>query len=464
MFPHFRSILASPEQTLQFATILVMCVRFLSILFLLFPAVLFSQNAETTLATAKGRSFTQSVLSPEGQNAFANQRAQYEAARTELLSQMIAEGLLDLESAASGSTSEKLISSVRIKVPEPTADLVQSVYDANRAALGNRPLDEVRKDITSYLKREPEQKAVDAYIASLQTKYKYAAGKSVNAADLKPGDALATFGTRRITAQEFESASRIKLNVLLWHQYEDLRADLEIGILNVLIEEEAKARGMDASGIIAAEVTDKMRTYADGEREQLETALMDRLFAKYDVKIQLKEPSVIAQNVSVDDDPSRGPATAPVTVVMFSDFQCPACARTHPVLKSVISEFGDKIRFVIRDYPLESIHENAFNAAMAANAAAAQGKFFEYIDLLYRNQSALDVASLKKYAADLGLNAKQFELDLTVERSAAEIRKDIADGNAYGVSGTPAIFVNGVKVHRLSAESFRKAINRALAK
>ena len=191
---------------------------------------------------------------------------------------------------------------------------------------------------------------------------------------------------------------------------------------------------------------------------------MKGLFAKYEVKILLKEPPVIAQDVSVDDDPSRGPATAPVTVVMFSDFQCPACARTHPVLKSVISEYGDKIRFVVRDFPLESIHENAFTAAMAANAARAQGKYFEYIDLLYRNQSALDAASLKKYAANLGLNAKQFELDLTVERSAAEIRKDHADGNAHGVSGTPAIFVNGVKVHRLSAESFRRSIDRAVAK
>ncbi len=441
-----------------------MPVRFFAILLLVFPATLFAQNADVVLATGKGKSFSQSVLSPTGQNLFANQKAQYEAARTELLSQMIAEGLLDMETKAVGSTRDKLIATVRGKVPEPAANLVQAVYDANRAALGNRPLDEVRKEIVDYLKREPEQKAVGEYIASLQSKYKYTAGKNVNAADLKPADVLATFGTRRITAQEFETANRLKLNDLQWHLYEDLRAELEIGILNDLIEEEAKARGTDTSSIIAAEVTDKMRTFADGEREQLETALMDRLFAKYEIKILLKEPPVIAQNVSADDDPSRGPASAPVTVVMFSDFQCPACARTHPVLKSVISEFGDKVRFVVRDYPLESIHENAFAAAMAANAAGAQGKYFEYIDLLYRNQSALDAASLKKYAADLGLNAKQFELDLTVESSAAEIRKDIADGDTHGVSGTPAIFVNGVKVHRLSAEAFRRAINRALAR
>lgn len=441
-----------------------MAFRILSLLLFILPAAVIAQNTEITLATAKGRIFTQSVLSPSGQNLLANQKTQYEAARTELLSQMIADGLLELESKAANTSPDKLIAAVRSKVPEPSAEQIKAIFDANRAALGGRPLEDVRKDIIAFLKREPEQKALGSFIASLQAKYKYAGGKSVNAADLTPADVLATFGTRRITAQEFETTSRLKLNDLQWHQYEDLRADLEVGILNTLIEEEAKARGSDASSIIATEVTDRMRTFADGEREQLESALMDRLFAKYDVKILLKEPPIMAQNVSADDDPARGPLTAPVTVVMFSDFQCPACARTHPVLKAVISEFVDKVRFVVRDYPLESIHENAFNAAMAANAAGAQGKYFEYIDLLYRNQSALDPVSLKKYATDLGLNARQFELDLTLERSAAEIRKDIAAGDAHGVSGTPAIFVNGVKVHRLSAESFRRSINRALAK
>ena len=441
-----------------------MAVRSLLFLLTLLPVALFAQKTDTTLATAKGRTFTQSVLSPNGQTAFTNQKTQVEAARTELLSQMIAEGLLDLEAKAAGATPEKVIASVRAKVPDPAVAQIQAVYEANKAALGNRPLTDVRNEIVSYLKREAEQKALETYISFLQAKYKYAAGKSVNAADLKATDLLASFGTRSITAQEFETASRLKLNDLQWHLYEDLRADLEIGILNALIEDEAKARGTDASSIIATEVTDKMSTFADGEREQLETALMQRLFAKHEVKILLKEPPIIAQNISADDDPSSGPATAPVTVVMFSDFQCPACSRTHPVLKSVVSEFGGKVRLVVRDYPLDTIHENALTAAMAANAAAAQGKYFEFIDLLYRNQTALDTASLKRYAADLGLNAKQFELDLSLERSAAEIRKDIADGDAYGVSGTPSIFVNGVKVHRLSAESFRRSINRALAK
>jgi protein-disulfide isomerase len=164
------------------------------------------------------------------------------------------------------------------------------------------------------------------------------------------------------------------------------------------------------------------------------------------------------------DDPQTGIATAPITVVMFTDFQCPACSRTHPVLKQALAAYGDKIRFVVRDFPLENIHENAFQAALAANAAREQGKFFEYVEVLYRNQEALDKASLLKYATEVGLNAKQFELDFTDARAKAEVKKDQADGRSYGIGGTPAIFVNGVKVHRLSADGFRRAVDAALKK
>jgi protein-disulfide isomerase len=149
---------------------------------------------------------------------------------------------------------------------------------------------------------------------------------------------------------------------------------------------------------------------------------------------------------------------------MFTDFQCPACAGTHPVLKRVLAEYADKVRFVVRDFPLVQIHENAFQSAVAAGAAHAQGKFYEYTEVLYKNQTQLDAASLKKYAADLGLNIKQFEADLLNPKIADEIRKDIEDGKSYGIGGTPTVFVNGVKVRQLSPESFRRAIDKALRK
>ena len=192
--------------------------------------------------------------------------------------------------------------------------------------------------------------------------------------------------------------------------------------------------------------------------------MQKRLFEKYDAKILLKEPTPFAQNISIEGSPSRGKTDAPVTVVMFSDFQCSHCAATHPVLQRVMAEYADKIRFVVRNFPLEQIHPNAFRAAIAAQAANAQGKFFDYIELLYANQDKLDEASLKKYAAQVGLNQKQFDLDLGSEKFASVVRRDLEDGAKYGVNATPTIFVNGVKVRSITPQGIRRAIDRATNK
>ena len=153
-----------------------------------------------------------------------------------------------------------------------------------------------------------------------------------------------------------------------------------------------------------------------------------------------------------------------MTVVAFVDFQCSACAAFSPLLKQVVAEFGNNVRLVVRDFPLTSMHSDARNAALAAYAAHQQGKFFEMTELMYRNQDALDVGSLKKYSQQIGLNTEQFERDLRSTAAAEEIRKDIADGKEYGVSGTPTIFVNGIQIHRLTTYSAREAIRNALKK
>ena len=442
------------------------CSMFRVLLFTLlsFATVASAQTGASPLATAKGRTFTAADLSPEGQAVFKNQKKTIESGRAALFGQMIAETLLELEAKAVASTPDKLVAAERSKVATPAPAQIQAVYDANKSDLGNRTLSEVRDEIVAFLRREPEQKALQAYFDLLKGKHKFTTGKNVNAADLTPLDIIASFTGRQITAQQFASDNRFAINETLHHIYENLRADLETAVLNALIEEEAKAKNTQPNNIIATEVTDKMREFSEAERAGLEAALMDRLFTKYEVKFFLKEPEVIAQNVSADDDPASGPVSASVTVVMFSDFQCPACARTHPVLKRVIAEFDGKVRFVVRDYPLESIHADAFNAALAANAANKQGKYLEYSERLYGEQSSLDKPSLLKLAGELGLNVKQFEIDFTDAKAAAEIRKDKADGESYGVSSTPTIFVNGVKVHSLSAGAFRRAINRTLFK
>ncbi len=187
-----------------------------------------------------------------------------------------------------------------------------------------------------------------------------------------------------------------------------------------------------------------------------------RLQKNANIRWLISEPEPPVQNISVDDDPSRGEVSAPVTIVEFTDFQCPACAAMHPVLEEVLKSYGNKVRFVVRDFPLTQ-HENARKAAEAANAANAQGKFFEYASLLFKNQKALDVASLKKYASDLGLNRARFDAELDRGVYTAEIKKDLEDGELYGVGSTPTIFVNGVQLRVLSAEGLREAIDRAVA-
>jgi protein-disulfide isomerase len=265
-----------------------------------------------------------------------------------------------------------------------------------------------------------------------------------------------------VTDQEFESKYRIALYEQKAALIDDVNDEIESVVLSALISAEAAAQKTDEKAYIAQEITSKLKQNTEDEQAELERALEKRLYLKYKVKFLLTPPTPIVQKVSVDDDPARGPVNAPVTIVMFGDFQCPTCSRTYPVLQKVIAEFPGKVRFVERDYPLETIHENAFRAALAANAANAQGKFWEYSEFLYTHQDALDTASLKKYAGQLGLNVQKFELDSNSERAAAEVRKDIADAEGYGVGGTPTVFVNGIMVRRLSAEAFREAIQNAL--
>lgn len=423
-----------------------------------------AQKPDDVLATATNHVFRLSDLSEQTKAAAASMSATIAKARSNLFEQMINQHLVETEAKSLGKTPSALIAAEKAKVARPTEAQIKAVYEANREALGNKTLEQSRKQIVAFLRSEPEQRAVLALVSRLQTKYKPLAGKDVNLKTLAPTDVIATVAGRSITAKEFEAFARVKLFEINANLADLIAHDLDQAIFNTLVTVEAKAAGLDSGSFIAREITNKMKDFSDDEREELESALIKRLFEKYKVNIRHKEPEALVEQVFADDDPAVGPADAPVTVIMFSDFQCSACAATHPVVKKVIAEYEGKVRFVVRDFPLESIHENAFAAARAAAAANAQGKFFELIEILYKNQEALDTANLKKYAAEIGLNAAQFEIDFNSPKVVDEIRKDIADGDALGISSTPTIFVNGRRVRHLSLDGFRSAIERALAK
>ncbi len=149
--------------------------------------------------------------------------------------------------------------------------------------------------------------------------------------------------------------------------------------------------------------------------------------------------------VSVDGDPVLGDANAPVTVLEFSDFQCPFCKKANDeALKQVKENYvkTGKVKLVFRDFPLE-IHPEAETAALAAECAHEQGKFWEYHDVLFENQASLSDANYKKWAEELGFDTEQFNKCYKGLKYLDEVRKDMNDGQSYGVSGTPAFFVNG---------------------
>lgn len=176
-----------------------------------------------------------------------------------------------------------------------------------------------------------------------------------------------------------------------------------------------------------------------------------------------EEPAPTARaEVSADDDPVKGPNSAKVTIIEFSDFQCPFCGRAQATLNQIQDTYGDDVKFVFRDFPL-GFHENAQKSAEAAECAHEQGKFWEYHDLLFENQEALAVTDLKGYAAELDLDTKQFNECLDSGKYEEEVKSDMDDGIAAGVKGTPAFFINGRSI--VGAQpfaNFKKVIDEEL--
>lgn len=435
------------------------------IFFVLIFSIVANAQKEEILATANGQNYTVKDLDPATREAYEGLNKSLATARTELLGEQIAQMLFKDEAAVRKITVDKLLETeIPKRLTAPTATEIKAVYDANREQIGNATLEQVRSQIVNFLQRSSYPKAVEKYVGELKLKHKVVIGKDVNAPNLLATDVLATVNTKPLTVQTFNEKAGQSLYEIRADVYEKAYNYLENTIYTEFINLEAKKADITSSDLIAREVTDKMKDFSEEEREKLEAAFHQKLVQKYNIKFLLKEPTPFVNKVSVDNDPSQGSMNAPVTIVMFSDFQCPACSATHPVLKKIMAEYGDKIRFVVRDFPLTQIHNNSFMAAQAANAANAQGKFFEYIELLYNNQDSLDTANLKRFAVQIGLNPKQFDADLDSGRFADEVRKDMADGNEYGINSTPTIFINGVKARTLSAPTFRKLIDWALKK
>ena len=285
------------------------------------------------------------------------------------------------------------------------------------------------------------------------------------------GELAAIVGGNPVTVSEVENKIKAQLSRMRADQYNLKRKALNEIVGQLLIEEEAKKRGMSVADLTSFEIEgkaapvtaeDKKAEYekfkarfADKSEADL-TKLVDEslhrrriserglqfvseLKSRANVKMLLEPPRF---DVDTNGDPSLGPENAPVTIIEFSEFQCPYCAQVQPTLKKLKERYGDRIRVVFRNFPLP-MHKDAPKAAEAAACANEQGKFWEMHDKLFANAPKLQILDLKRYATEIGLQTDRFDHCLDAGKYTAKWQGDKVEGSSYGVSGTPAFFING---------------------
>jgi protein-disulfide isomerase len=155
--------------------------------------------------------------------------------------------------------------------------------------------------------------------------------------------------------------------------------------------------------------------------------------------------AVLTLPVSEERDHIQGPADAGVTLVEYGDYECPYCGAAYPIVKEVQAQMGDRLRFVFRNFPIVTSHPHAEQAAEAAEAAGAQGEFWQMHDILYERQSRLRDPDLRSYAEELGLDVGRFDAELAGHVHAPRVREDFMGGVRSGVNGTPTFYVDGVR-------------------
>ncbi len=287
------------------------------------------------------------------------------------------------------------------------------------------------------------------------------------------GDVVATVDGKAITSEALREAARPELQRIEMKVYQINKRMLDDLIEQRLIASAAKAEGMSADAYLKKKIDDRMSKPTEKEmkaiyearkgrdtrpfkevkdqiaqyleqnqRKRLRQDLVAKLRAGADVKVYLDAPRV---TIGVEGAPSIGSDDAKITLVEFSDYQCPFSKRARDTVAEMLDTYKDKIFYVFRDFPL-SFHRDAQKGAEAAYCAGDQGKYFEYNKKLFDNQMDMKVEDLRHYAKELGLNTTKFNRCLDGGTYAARVQKSIEDGTSAGVSGTPAFFINGILV------------------
>lgn len=404
--------------------------------------------------------------------------------------------LIAAEAKKRGQSSADIIEAeINSRIPPPTEQEIKDAYDANRDQIGSAPLDTVRTELINFIRNQRSQTMHTALLSRLKMTNVVSKNADVNTPNLAPGTVLAAVNGEPLRVDAINERMKAYIYRLDMRIYTVRNQVLDRRINDLLVIAEANQKKVGADQIVRAEITEKLKTPTDAEvakfyeenksrirgdlasarsaiatylmeeqQAKLETALAERLRAAAKVQVLLKEPEPPVINVSLAGGATRGDANAAVRIVEFTDFQCSACGGMYPIVEETLKSYGNRVHFVMRNFPLTSVHANALVAAQAAEAARAQGKYWEYIDLLFKNQSALEPDSLKKYATQVGLDRKRFDAELDSGKYEPVVRKDIEEGEGYGIEATPTFFINGVVLTEYSAEGLRAAIEKAFAR
>jgi protein-disulfide isomerase len=423
-------------------------------------------------------------------------RLQVIQARKRELDLQINSKLLAAEAKRRNMTAARLLEQeVLSKVKDPTEAEARSFYEQNKDKI-REPFEKAKDDIISYLRFERENQRARELAEELRATAKI----EVLSREVAPpeneaarGRILALVDGEKITLGDVEDS----LRPLIYSVQEQIFAleqrQLNLKINDLLLEQEAQRRGIAPRALLETEVWSKVkkpdeaaiRSFYDlnknriqgnfeeikeqialylqqQEQYKLEAEFADKLRKSASIQILLSPPEPPLYDIAADDQPTRGNPNAPVTIVEFTDYQCPSCARMQPIIEKLLEEYSGKVKLVVRDFPL-SQHREAFKAAEAAEAARQQGKYWEYVALLYKNQNDLSPDSLKRYASQIGLDRSRFDQALDGGGLADQVLRDLQEGTKIGVSSTPTIFINGRQLRELSYESLKAAIEAALA-
>ena len=423
-------------------------------------------------------------------------KRQVKEARQHELYLQINTRLLETEAKRLGKSTTALINEeVVAKVKEPTETEAQSFYNQNKERI-RQDFETVKPQVIAYLRDERQRDEAKKLADRLRATGKVVINNQQNTAS--PNTAtertrvLATVNGQAITVGDIEETLRPFIFNVQTEIYKLRKQQLDAKINDMLLEREAAARKITAAALLEGEITAKEKKVTDEdaraffeahkqevggefaqqkdrvmiylqEREsrQAEVAFAERLRSATSLKLFLKEPEQPVYQISTDDQPLKGTQKAAVTIVEFTDYQCPNCAAIATMLERLLSEYSGKVLLVVRDFPLEQ-HADAFKAAVAAEGAREQGKYWEYVALLMRNQSALGPDQLKAYASQLSLDRNRFDQALDSNKFADKVERDLRDGIRYGVVGTPSIFINGRLIVERTYESLKTAIDAAL--